>query len=54
MVMHFSAISPSTRAMLNGNTVGQVDSEVLAHPLLDRKANYLKRSVALIDSSFGF
>ena len=35
-----------------GRAIGQADSEVLERPLLDHKANYFKRSVALIDSIF--
>ena len=37
-----------------GRAIGQADSEVLERPLLDHKANYFKRSVALIDCIFDF
>ena len=37
-----------------GRAIGQADSEVLERPLLDHKANYFKRSVALIDCIFRF
>ena len=39
-VIHFSAIPPSPRSRVSRNAVGQADSEVLEHPLLNRKANY--------------
>ena len=33
---------------LVGCAIGQADSEVLERPLLDHRANYFKRSIALI------